>query len=353
MFEDHFRSLIFTIVSSEFATSVVQKLLCTATEEVLSTYPVDGHVQFGKPLLVALHPSVVYLSNFIGIKKMACGHPYNLAAAFMTLETMQAVNWLAISTVLASQWFPYGFVRRETYLFRTARNICITVHGVQHLVALVVITAIAWRHTPPFWESALLQATDSPCKPCPSLTSPSSSIKIIKSAVTFTIASSFKPTPTCVLSALSIEGLRTKMPSSYFPSSSVSRFTDYCDGYLAVGYCLLKFIEYHNISAIGTGCLFFCFCVFSCPFFFYYASFSAPVPSSPTSSSSSATTLSSTQPSLAPEPGVPSAPPREPVINLLRERLARGNVESAERYEAFLVCENHPLELEFFLAKLT
>lgn len=83
VFQDRFRPLIFSIFKSEFATSAALQFIRTATGVVLSTYLVDDHVQIGKPLLVALRPSVVLPIEFMDIKELVLDHSYDLAAFIM------------------------------------------------------------------------------------------------------------------------------------------------------------------------------------------------------------------------------------------------------------------------------
>lgn len=61
----------------------------------------------------------------------------------MAWETMEAVDKLADSPFLATQWLPKDFVRGEVFLFVIAGNTYVTVYGVQHRVVLPVITAIS------------------------------------------------------------------------------------------------------------------------------------------------------------------------------------------------------------------
>lgn len=63
VFEGRFWSLITTIVWSDVAVRAAMQFLYTATERALSTYQVDDRIQIGKPLLVAISPSVVQTIN--------------------------------------------------------------------------------------------------------------------------------------------------------------------------------------------------------------------------------------------------------------------------------------------------
>lgn len=101
--EGHSRSLIFTIARRKVAVSGALKFHRIATEGALSSYPVDDRVQFEKPLLVALRPSVVYFIDFIDIKKMVCDHSYNLDAVIVACKTMEAVDWSAVLRFPAAQ----------------------------------------------------------------------------------------------------------------------------------------------------------------------------------------------------------------------------------------------------------
>lgn len=72
----------------------------------------------------------------------------------------------------------------EFFVFLTFGNICVTVHGVQHRVALPVINAIPWRRTPLSWEAARAQAAAFFNERYTSRTPSSSSIEVFELDIT-------------------------------------------------------------------------------------------------------------------------------------------------------------------------
>lgn len=126
---------------------------------------------------------------------MVYEHSKHLAAVIMACKTMKAVDRSVVSPFHVAQWFPYSFAMEKVSLLRTSVSICVTVQGVQHQVALPVITANPWRRTLLSWKSARAQATAflNEHYPCPTpITSP---VVIIKPSITSTI-SPLIPTPT-------------------------------------------------------------------------------------------------------------------------------------------------------------
>lgn len=103
LFEGSFRHPIFTVVQSKFAVSAVNKFLRVATDGVFGSFRVDDRVWPRKFLLAALRPSVISLIDFMNIKRMVCGHAYNLAAIIVTWKLMKAANWAAASPFPVSQ----------------------------------------------------------------------------------------------------------------------------------------------------------------------------------------------------------------------------------------------------------
>lgn len=145
MFEGHFPHPVFTFSRSEFAVSAAVQFLRVATDDLFGSFHLDDRVHPEKPLLVALHPVIVLLIDFVDIREIVYHDSYDLADVFMARETMKAVSLAAESPFPASQWLCYEIAREGVSLFPAPGNNYLTVRRARDQLEWPVLTSIPWR----------------------------------------------------------------------------------------------------------------------------------------------------------------------------------------------------------------
>lgn len=104
--------------------------MSVATGGVFVFYCIEDRVRPGKSLLVASRPLIISFIDLMDIKEMAIDSQYDLAAAIIAWEAVNAVSWLAVSPISAVRWLFYSFTRGEMSLFPTPGNVRDIVRGV-------------------------------------------------------------------------------------------------------------------------------------------------------------------------------------------------------------------------------
>lgn len=250
-----------------------------------------------------------------------------------------AVDWSANSSFSAAKGLPYEFVQGETSLFLTTEIICITVHGVQHRVSLLFITATFWRRThlprgsAQSPATALLNGCHTSGKPSPSF------VEIIEPTIIYTITFTSNLLPACVSLIFSVESFYLDfpiLPSHDFlittPSATVAASQPLANVLLNL-FGLLKSASFILTSSVFPPMSSFV------PFSFAMI-FSSPPVTSFAQKHSAVAAHSSVQPPVTPKPAASSSPLRGPVIALLRRRPTCQNAEIAQLVELFLAREN-------------
>lgn len=216
----------------------------------------------------------------------------------------------------------------------------------QHRVALPVITAVSWRFTPLSIQPARAQATAILNERYRSYAPRPSSLELFEPLVASTISRFSNPLPALVLSTLSTE--------IFCPVFFIHLSTALSQ--LAPLVILTATLPLATVPVILSGILTAASSVSALSFFRFVSSLarfsstmrlsSAPVtPISLSQPSFPTTAPLSVQPPVAPELVASGTMHREPVVALLRKRLARRNAKYAELDEVILAREDRVLEL--------